>query len=147
MKKLINAIGALALTTSMVMALPGTAAADQRCSQRTIKGIYGGVLNGFIVDAPPTPPGPATIVGTITFDGRGTLVSEEFVSAAGFIDIRTYHGTYEVGPNCRGRILLVLDAAPEVTRQAELVLVNEGKELLIFVNVPGTVLSGSAKRQ
>ncbi len=76
------------------------------CSLATLNGSYGRWEQGTIVETvslPPAPvaPFPVMLVGIVNYDGAGNFLATVKQSFAGFIQPRTYSGTYEVTPDCK----------------------------------------------
>lgn len=123
--------------------LAGAEPDDRGCSNRTLRGEYGGSFDGQI------PAGPNTIAlrGLVLtrFDGRGNLIQEEFVTLNGVPPSNEWipsHGTYEVNQDCTGRAEII-QADGRVLRQ-RWVVVNRGREIRAIVE--GAVAGGTRVR-
>src|SRR5262245_28514099 len=74
------------------------------CSNRTLRGNYGGSFDGQI----PAGPGTVLLRGLVVthFDGAGNLRQMEFVTANGVPppggEWTLAEGTYQIGPDCTG---------------------------------------------
>jgi hypothetical protein len=90
------------------------------CSTATLRGGY-----GFFVSATILPAGtPRSILGRISFDGRGNFTNTLTLNDNGVVIHAMDTGTYSVNPDCTGKILTNAG-----TRTIEIVIVDDGKEL------------------
>jgi hypothetical protein len=88
------------LGAAMVLALglaPAVKAADQGCTNSSLKGTFSHMGTGFITGV-----GPLAGVGTDTFDGNGGITGTASLSINGNIVSVTETGTYKVNPDCTG---------------------------------------------
>jgi len=104
-------------------ALPKAQAAG--CSTVTLRGAYGFLVHATIL--PPlaaSPTGtPRSILGRISFDGRGNFTNTITINDNGVVTHSMDSGTYTVNPDCTGKIL-----TNGGTRTIEIVIVDGGKE-------------------
>ena len=113
----------------------------RNCSTGILRGRYGLLLTGTIVGL-----GPATEIGSITFDGAGTLSGKLTASFNGAIIPRTATGTYVVNPDCTGKISANITPGGPV--EIDLVMVDSnGNKAFVIVTTPGLVFSGSLETQ
>jgi hypothetical protein len=89
------------------------------CSTETLQGAY-----GFFVHATILPAGtPRSIMGRLSFDGRGNFTNTLTINDNGVVIHATDSGTYTVGADCTGKIF-----TNGGTRTIEIVLVDGGME-------------------
>lgn len=113
---------------------------DGQCSNRTLRGSYGGSFDGQI------PAGPSTLAlrGLVMtgFDGDGNLSQVEFVTLNGVppsSEWRASQGTYEIEADCTGRAEIV-QGDGSVLRQ-RWVVINRGREIRAVVE--GAIAGGT----
>ena len=140
-----NALIATGLLIGAGALLPGGAADAQpdesRCSNRTLRGGYGGSFDGQV------PAGPNTLLlrGLVLthFDGRGHLSQLEFATINGTPppggEWVSTEGTYHLDSNCTGTAE-ILQSNGTVLRQ-RWVVVNHGREIRAIVE--GAVAGGT----
>jgi hypothetical protein len=127
-------------------ALLGTAGVEAEpegalCSNRTLRGSYGGSFEGQI----PAGPGTVLLRGLVVthFDGAGNLRQMEFVTANGVPppggEWTPSEGTYEIGPDCTG-VAEILQSNGTILRQ-RWVVVDRGREIRAVVE--GAVAGGT----
>ena len=109
------------------------------CSEATIRGDYGIQIQG----TRPAPGGMTeSVIGVVlrTYDGRGSFsqVSNVKGSITGTVPDAQGFGTYEVNPDCAGRIQFF--AAPGVVVEERLVIVDGGREIRTAVMAPAPVM-------
>jgi hypothetical protein len=110
---------------------------DSYCSNASLTGKYGFVLNGTIVGL-----GPISIVGTITYDGSGNLaVRERAVINGNVLPPETFQGTYDVKPDCTG------SASNSLGHHSVFVIVNHGKTVHEEGTDSGSVLTILIEKQ
>lgn len=102
------------------------------CSVATLKGAYGILLKGVIVNIPGVPSGPTASVGIITYDGAGNYASTFTTNFNGFILEQQLSGTYTINSNCTGRLVSGLATAP-------LIIIDEGREVRSLQAYPAGV--------
>jgi hypothetical protein len=115
--------------------------AGSHCSNRILRGNYGGSFDGQI------PAGPSTVQlrGLVVthFDGEGNLRQMEFVTANGAAPPGGQwvpsEGTYEIGPDCTGQAEIV-QGNGNILRQ-RWVVVDRGREIRAVVE--GAVAGGT----
>ena len=137
-KQLMTAIAAILFFAGLNSAAPTVRAAGT-CNLQTIKGSYGGLVTGsgfgiLVAGAP-----------VITFDGAGSLTGNDVVSFGGSISPSTLTGTYTVDADCTGTMTNTFDNGFTLT--SRIVIVDNGKEILMLVTTPGGVTTGDLKRQ
>ena len=136
------AITILTLTSLAMLATPGSATAEQGCSNATLIGDYAFTLSGQVL-APPPAAGPVSGVALTHFDGRGTMAQVDHVVHNGILPAEEWRpgsGPYQVNPDCTGWMTITQDpavpsdASPEL--KIEFVVSEDG-------NAIHTVVSGS----
>jgi hypothetical protein len=146
------AAGALIIGIGGSVTLGGRAVAAQdasgyRCSAATIRGTYGGQLQGTT----PVPGGGGmqTTIGVVirTYDGAGNFTQIDNIkgSVTGIVPDRPGSGTYEVNPDCSGVTLFV--PGPGITLEERIVIVNRGDEILSIVSSPLPVMTTSVQKR
>jgi hypothetical protein len=112
------------------------------CSNRTLRGSYGGSFDGQI----PAGPGVVLLRGLVVthLDGAGNLQQMEFVTANGVPPpsgqwTSPVEGTYEIGPDCTG-VAEISQSNGTILRQ-RWVVVNRGREIRAVVE--GAVAGGT----
>jgi hypothetical protein len=95
----IGLTGVLVLLASSQHVLPKVQAHERSegCSVATLKGDYGLVLKGEVLQV-----GPIVAVGVSTFDGKGNFVAKQTVNINGNVFESPLTGTYTVNRNCTG---------------------------------------------
>lgn len=136
------AIGAVLIGLSVLPAV----AADNGCSDASLKGDYAYSVNGTAVTIPPL--GPVAILGKITLDGKGAFTGSVNGSIAGayvLTDVPVT-GTYNVASDCTGTLTTFY---PAFTAHFSLVLVQGakgGKTAQLVVIDAGAVGAGSVNQ-
>ena len=132
----------LTLTSLAMLAVPGSATAEEGCSNATLIGDYAFTLSGQIA-APPPAAGPVSGVALTHFDGRGNMTQVDHVVHNGVLPAEEWRpgfGPYQVNPDCTGWMTITQDpaipsdASPEL--KIEFVVSENG-------NAIHTVVSGS----
>ena len=119
----------------------------QNCTNRTVSGRYGYSFQGTIFAPPPVT--PVAAVGVANFDGQGSFTVTDVASFAGTNVPRTASGAYTVNPNCTATLsLTILTGIPVgATSHINGVILDGGSEVMFIQTDPGTLLTGTAKRQ
>jgi hypothetical protein len=128
------------LTTALLL-LPASSAlqADENCNctTATLKGSYGFVLTGNIINV-----AQLAIVGIATYDGNGGWSRVETTSFNGnIIPSESVTGTYIVNPDCSG------STTDALGRTSKFVIVEHGEEIFSISTDTGTVATITAKKQ
>ena len=112
--------GVLVLLTVSKHALPTVQAHEgsEGCSVASLKGAYGSVLTGQVLNV-----GPIVAVGVTTFDGRGHFVEDQTINVNGNVVQAPGTGTYTVNRDCTG-IADLVGAGPH-----PFVIVDGGKQM------------------
>ncbi len=148
------------LNMSVLLVLAAAANAQQPheeefCSNKTLKGSYGGAISGTRPAPSVFPGGPGVqgqleqTVGLIlwVFDGEGGFTQS--ISGKGAIagpgpDLQV-SGTYSVNANCTATVTSIIAGLP--VAEIRMVIVNRGKEFRTFVVSPQpTMIVGHARR-
>jgi hypothetical protein len=150
----------LAATLSLILCLPGLAAADptNRCKDDILKGQYVFTASGF-TRAPNSGPGtpwvPKAIIEVLQFNGDGTLTTPALTAANPFGDLGNIlqppsgaPGVYWINDDCSGTVQF-LDAS-NVTFKIYIELPKANTKVntiwMIQTNPDNNVFQGSAKR-
>jgi hypothetical protein len=110
------------------------------CDLGTVRGSYGYTVNGTNLAF-----GLVAAVGRVTADGHGNLSGTDTLSAAGTILRRTITGTYTITPACTGTFTFTDNFGQTVN--VDYVALDGATELQFIQTDPGTVITGSARRQ
>lgn len=105
------------------------------CTLATLNGTYAFTGSGTIVGL-----GPVANVGTITFDGNGTVSIEVTQSLNGQIARRSFVGVYWVNSNCTA-------SADFSGATQDILILARGEELMWIRTNPGLVVTATAKKQ
>jgi hypothetical protein len=115
-----------------------------RCSVRSISGNYGMTVTASNLIAPGTSI-PIVAVGLVNFDGDGRLTGIATTSFGGNVGSDSVTGTYTVESNCTGTFSVTFSNG--FTINHNLVVVDEGKEIIFIQTDQGTVTTGRFRRQ
>jgi len=117
------------------------------CSDKTLRGSYGGQMQG----TRPVPGGTGieSVIGVVTrtYDGAGKFTQIDNVKGAisGYTPDRPGHGTYIVNADCTGSTRF--EPAPGIVIEERTVVLDNGRELRSVVTKPLLIMvTGSAKR-
>ena len=125
----------------------GTVHAQGGCDATSLNGAYGYNLSGFAYDVQGNFYTLAAI-GRMTPDGNGGLSGAETFSLDGNILHRTYTGTYTVNSDCTGSMVLqVSQGSATSTTHADLVAVNNSKEVKFIQTDTNVIFSGTLTKQ
>ena len=113
------------------------------CNARMIRGAYGYSFAGIFYVAPSVPVSLAS-VGTMTFDGEGGVSGQDTNSFGGEITSYPTTGSYSVSGDCTGSLNVNLPSGFVI--ESRIVIVNEGKDILLIQTNPGTVIHGALKQ-
>lgn len=110
------------------------------CSEATLKGDYGGQMQGT---RPSSPGGPIeTVIGVVVrhFDGKGNLTQVDNIkgSISGIVPDRPGSGTYEVDSDCSG--VIRFQPAPGIFIEEYIVIVDHGHEVRSITAVPPPIM-------
>lgn len=124
------------------------AAAQQapKCSNTTIAGSYAVTSEGWVPNGPPpTPMVPFATLSRMTLDGLGAVTNEITVARNGVIVRGVDQGTYSVGENCRGTMVLNAAALP-APLEFDLVVTEHGRGFKFISTNGGGVVNHEAVR-
>jgi len=117
------------------------------CSDKTIRGSFGGQMQG----TRPVPGGTAieSVIGVVTrtYDGAGNFTQVDNVkgSISGYTPDRPGHGTYTINADCTGSTRF--EPAPGIVIEERTVIVDYGHEIRSVVTKPQLLMvTASAKR-
>jgi hypothetical protein len=128
--------GALLVLASLLMVV-SAAYAQNRCTDATIKGIYGIQFTGRQGGV------PVGLVGVATLDGEGNFSGTFSISLNGAIQTGAHAvGTYTVNPDCTG-------SATDTTNDLHytFVVLRHGAEMFVINTDPGNTFTGDFKKQ
>ncbi len=138
---------AAALSTGFGNAVAHSGSSKWECSNRTIKGTYGGHVEG----TRPIPGGTGmeAFIGVVirTYDGAGNFTQFDNIKGAtsGIAPDRPGSGTYQVNPDCTGTTLF--QPGPGVVIEEKTVIVDYGHEVHSITVRPQLLMAtGAAKR-
>jgi hypothetical protein len=145
-----------AATISLILCLPGLAAADlsNKCSDDILKGQYVFTASGFTrapTSLPGTPWVPKAVIAVLHFNGDGTFSTPGFTVANPFGDTGNIlqppsgaDGTYSINEDCSGTVQF-LDAAG-TTFKIDVDPPQGDTIWMIQTNPAQNVFQGTAKR-
>ncbi len=140
-------LGLLAL--ALVLAKPAhVVKAQSGCTNATLNGSYGYLLQTFFLPHQGTPVSSALVgasTGVETFDGNGNTYGSETLNASGTVLHFTYTGTYSVNKDCTATATLTLSNGGTAT--GTFTIVDGGKELELLNLGDSLVESGTFKKQ
>jgi len=138
---------AITVATALVLGMVSKAlAADNVCSNATLKGTFAFTSTGFITPPAPAPAQPFAIVGTQTFDGNGAFTAAGTVSLNGKIIPVTLEGRYTVNPECAGTFTAHISPVA-ITTNVFFVIDDNGKGFQAIQTDSGVVVTAIARRQ
>jgi hypothetical protein len=111
------------------------------CSLSTLNGCYGFTFSGTILGL-----GPIAGIGVINYDGQGHAAITQTLNINGSGGIpTTVTATYTVNSDCTGsEVVTQTDGS---LTHIDFVIVDHGKEILTLPTDPGSVITGTAKKQ
>jgi hypothetical protein len=111
------------------------------CSSESLTGAYGFQLSGSFI------PGGISFATTGRFvsDGHGAVTGTIVESVNGNISTGSFTATYTVADDCTGVAVFKFDRGLQST--ISFTIVSSGREVLLIDTDPGTVETGSAKKQ
>ncbi len=119
----------------------------QTCTNATLTGPYGYVLQGSLVNTEEEALEPYADMGSWTADGNGNISGSGTQSFAGTIETgTTITGTYTVNANCTGSATLTYGNSIG-SLGLNFTVVNNGEGLRIVQTTSGFIVSGGARRQ
>jgi hypothetical protein len=133
-----NLLALLALTAALTPQALKAADTDGQCPQQNaiLRGTYMVTGTGTIVGV-----GPASAVGTITYDGKGNSVNTFTVSVNGAISRGvTVTGPYTVNRDCTGSL------TQSDGTNYDMVVAPDGSTVFWIETDPGVVISGTEVR-
>jgi len=143
---IVTILAAVALTATAQSKSAAKAGASliSRCSSRSISGNYGMTVTASNLVAPGVSI-PIVAVGLINFSGEGTLTGTATTSFGGGVGTDSVTGEYSVESNCTGSFSVTFSNG--FTINHNLVLVDEGKEIIFIQTDQNTVTTGRFRRQ
>jgi hypothetical protein len=145
-RTLIHTLGMLALAAGLLVTSPCSLRADdaegRRCNNATLKGDYGFHATG--IRNVPGAPGQTEMHATMglrSYDGKGALTGLTLVTQGQVTGVRLglpSTGTYEVNPDCTGKITIYVTGVPAPI-EAAFVIVDKGREIKEVPTSPGGV--------
>lgn len=111
------------------------------CDLKSLEGGYGFTLTGSNLKLNV----PYVIVGRFVSDGAGGLSGTATQSVGGKIFVNTFTATYSVSEACTGSATLEFNGGAKA--ELDFVIVSSGQEVMMVVKDPGTVESGTAKKE
>lgn len=119
--------------------------AFRRCTNASLRGVYGFTAQGFTVAGSPVPAplqGPFASLGTATYDGRGNVTLAASATFNGITQtLPPVKGAYHVNADCTFTSRLENGATFYAS------IVDSGRELFVIQTNPGVVASGVASLQ
>jgi hypothetical protein len=138
-QRLFRLIGSLVVVTGICT--PMSPAQPLHCSNSSLAGAYGFSVTGTFVTA-----GLAyAIAGSFVSNGDGELNGTAVQSVNGSVTRNGFTANYTVAADCTGTARLTFDVGAETG--LSFTIVSDGREVILIDTDPGTVETGSAKRQ
>jgi hypothetical protein len=120
---------------------------DGKCSNRTLRGDYGFVIEALLLAGPSGPvSGALRGIAMTHFDGNGNLTQVDHVLINGVappVEWRPATGTYKVNPDCTGTAEITNSGRPPMS--LHFVVVRNGREIHTVVEGPGPASSVGIK--
>ena len=140
-------VAILILTVSPMQPAFATPEKTDRCSNGSLSGRFAFIIQG--TQFTPLPAIQAATVGALNFDGQGGLTGADVASFSGQIVPRSFRGIYSVNPDCTATASLTIATGFPVgaTFNFAIVLVDRGDEAIFIQTDPGSLFTGSLKRQ
>lgn len=145
---MIRTLVSMALAAVSLFAFGEGEGEGRGCSNATLRGDYGFVINGIRPSGPPPAPLEQMIGVAVThFDGKGNLTQIDNIhgSLSPLSPDRPGTGTYLIKEDCTGTMTLINTGAPPL--ELRIVIVDKGKEIRVAVMSPATVLVTSNGRK
>jgi hypothetical protein len=143
---------AILITGGMLVVASGTAAGQGgafQCNEATLRGTYGGQMQGTAPVPPPFPPGVQTVVGVVlrTYDGAGNFTQIDNIKGtiSGIVPDRPGSGTYQVNADCTA--VAVFQPGPGITIEERMVIVDDGGEIRSIASSPLAVMVSSVQKR
>ena len=145
-RTVIHKLGMPTLAVGLLVTSPRSLRADEgearQCKNATLKGDYGFHATG--IRNVPGAPGQTEMHATMgmrTYDGKGGVSGLTLVTQGQLTGVRVglpSTGTYEVNPDCTGKITLYVTGVP-VAIEAAFVIVDEGRQIKEVPTSPGGI--------
>jgi hypothetical protein len=128
------------LALAGVFGISARSAQAGNCTNATLKGAYGIFVSATILPAGT----PRSVLGVLTFDGKGNFTATLTFNTDGVISHPTDTGPYTVNADCTGTLI-----TNGGTGTVDIVIVDGGKEFYQLRTNPPTILFqfNSAKKQ
>jgi len=113
---------------------------------KTLKGSYGTLFNGFVLDFPDPGQNPIVIEARDTYDGAGKMTEVGASMLSGTTQFAAHGaGTYEVNPDCSGA--LHLDLGGGCCVDSKIQIVQRGNEILGILTTNTFTVSFYSQKQ
>lgn len=129
------------LSVLCLLLCAGSLRAQSQCSNTNLVGAYGFAVRGTNAAANLQ----FAITGRFVADGNGHFEGSGTQTVSGNLFKTSFQGGYHINSDCTGSATLTFTNGP--SSNLDFVLVNDGKEVLLIVSDPGTVETGTAKKQ
>jgi hypothetical protein len=131
-------------TCILLFIFADTVNAHNTCTKASIAGSYGFTISGVVVNSDGSFYSVAE-AGTLTADGNGHLTGSDTNSQGGQAQSQTFTGTFTANSDCTGRASTTDSLG--TTGHFNIVIVDDGQQILFIESDAGVAVSGSAKRQ
>ncbi len=122
------------------------ARAQSGCTNASLKGSYGYVINGFFYDQDLNQ-GVYAEAGGLVADGNGALTGVSTSNVDGTVQRgQKFSGTYTINADCSGNMTLT-DASGNAMGLRDIVLTNGGKQVAMVDADTNIIISGTATQQ
>jgi hypothetical protein len=118
-----------------------TSAPRFSCRGGFINGTYGANITGTFLTPSPV---PLAAVGTFTFNEARQVSGTATTSFGGMVTTSPFTGSYTLNDDCTGTMSTTQDG---FTINSNIVLVDEGNEIVVIETNPGAIVTGVLKRR
>jgi len=136
-------VASLCASVALFLAIVKPGTAQNTCTNASLIGPYGYTITGVVVNSNASFYSVAES-GTVTADGNGNLTGSNTFSEAGQILSQTLTGTYTINSDCTGTVTTLDSIGPA---NFNIVIVDNGQQVLFIESDAGVAVSGSAKPQ
>ncbi len=139
------AVSVLTATSGLIPSLH----AAKACTDHDFTGVFGFYGTGYVVKSPVTIlTGPFARLGRFESDGNGHLTFSSTASFNGHLIPQDFTGTYTTNPDCTLTTTVYLPDPINLPVNFISIISDDGNENRdLFVNPPGVVVTGAARKQ
>jgi hypothetical protein len=146
MKGIVSALLTLVAAAGLVV-LPAVTAVHAQCTNATLTGNYGVILQGFTTFKGPNNEVPIAVAGLVTFDGAGNASISWSSAFNGAISTGlNSSGPYTVNSDCTGSWAITKGDSAGLF-SSNLVIISGGAEVFGLDTAPANTISFELKKQ